>query len=283
MQELERVGGFERDVLVVAMPTGTGWMDPAAFEPLEYLHHGDVATVAIQYSYLKSWLSLLVEPELSVEAGRALFTTVYARWKDLPPDTRPRLYLYGLSLGAYSSQQSIRLHEIIDQSLSGALWVGPPFVSPLWQDLTAERNADSPPWRPQVDQGRLVRFTDGRDGMASRGEWGRVRIVYLQYASDPIVFFKQNSAVTPPDWMAAPRGPDVSPELRWYPMISFLQHVVDMGIGLLVPMGHGHLYAYTDHIVPWMEVTEPDGWTSDALDRLKAYFTMREHAPVAGD
>ena len=45
--------------LIVVMPTGTGWIDPAAMDTVEYLHGGDVASVAIQYSYLTSWLSLL--------------------------------------------------------------------------------------------------------------------------------------------------------------------------------------------------------------------------------
>ncbi|MBN9185939.1 MAG: alpha/beta-hydrolase family protein [Microbacterium sp.] len=33
-----------------------------AIDPIEYLHHGDIASVATQYSYLASWMSLLVEP-----------------------------------------------------------------------------------------------------------------------------------------------------------------------------------------------------------------------------
>ena len=44
LAEMIRVGAFERSVLVVAVPTGTGWMDPAATDTLEYLHrrrHGD--------------------------------------------------------------------------------------------------------------------------------------------------------------------------------------------------------------------------------------------------
>ena len=65
-----RVGAFDRSVLVVAVPTGTGWMDPAATDTLEYLHGGDTAIVAVQYSYLSSPLSLLVEPGFSA-ADRA--------------------------------------------------------------------------------------------------------------------------------------------------------------------------------------------------------------------
>src|SRR5690606_22042998 len=62
LQELIRMEAFERSVMVVITPTGTGWIDPAAMDTLEYLHNGDVASVAVQYSYLSSPLSLLVQP-----------------------------------------------------------------------------------------------------------------------------------------------------------------------------------------------------------------------------
>lgn len=276
VEELARVGGFNRGRLVIAMPTGTGWMDPAAFETLEYLHHGDVATVAIQYSHLSSWLSLLVEPEFSIDAGRALFVAVHEHWRTIPQDERPQLYLYGLSLGAYSSQQSMRMHEIIERPISGALWVGPPFVSPLWQTLTAERDPSSPAWLPRLDDGRLVRFTNGTDGLDSAESWGTLRIVYLQYASDPITFFTPGSATRPPEWMSPPRGPDVSSDLRWIPIVSFLQLVFDMAIALEVPIGHGHLYAFGDHVRPWVEVTQPQGWDAESLAALEHRLRLRD-------
>ncbi|WP_207099440.1 alpha/beta hydrolase [Paracoccus shandongensis] len=278
--ELDRIGGFGRSILVVAMPTGTGWLDPAAMTTLEYLHRGDVATVAIQYSYLQSWISLLVEPEYSAEAGRALFSAVRRHWLTLPPDRRPKLYLYGLSLGAYSSQQSLRLSEMIDQPFAGALWVGPPFVSPLWQTLTRERDPASPEWLPRMERGQTVRFTNGQQGLSAGDPWGGIRIVYLQYASDPIVFFDPRSAWHRPAWMEPPRGPDVSPDLRWYPVVSFLQLAFDMALALHVPMGHGHLYAYNDHIAPWMAVTQPQGWDAAGLDRLRRHF-LRLQASLA--
>ena len=47
LEELKRQGGFSRSVLVVIMPTGSGWIDPAAMNSVEYLHDGDIASVAI--------------------------------------------------------------------------------------------------------------------------------------------------------------------------------------------------------------------------------------------
>ena len=86
LEEMIRVGAFDRAVLIVAVPTGTGWMDPAAMDTLEYLHGGDTAIVAMQYSYLTSWISLLVEPGYGSAAGRELFRTVYGHWTALPRD-----------------------------------------------------------------------------------------------------------------------------------------------------------------------------------------------------
>ena len=62
-------------------------------DTLEYLHDGDTAIVGMQYSYLTSWISLLVEPGYGSDAARAMFRAVYAYWTTLPKDHRPRLYL----------------------------------------------------------------------------------------------------------------------------------------------------------------------------------------------
>ena len=273
LAEMIRVGAFERSVLVVAVPTGTGWMDPAATDTLEYLHRGDTAIVAVQYSYLTSPLSLLVEPGFSQQSGRALFRLVYAQWAALPEASRPRLYLYGLSLGAYGSEQSFRLHEVLADPFDGALWTGPPFATPEWRSATDERDPGSPEWLPIFGDSSLVRFTTQENALDIPGaRWGPMRIVYLQYASDPITFFSPSALYREPDWMDPPRGPDVSPELRWYPVVTFLQLALDMAVGLTVPIGHGHYFAPAHYVNAWIAVTAPEGWTPAEIERLKASF-----------
>lgn len=277
LRELIRVGGFERSVVIVATPTGTGWMDPAAMVPLEILHRGDVATVAVQYSYLSSWISLLVEPGYGVAGARATFDAVYGYWRTLPVETRPRLYLYGLSLGAESSDQSFNLLDIVSDPFDGALWVGPPYSTPMWRQVTAARNEGSPQIAPEIGDGSVVRFATQYVSPDIPGaEWDAMRIVYLQYASDPIVRFEMDSWRWPPDWMSEPRAPDVSPEMRWYPLITFFQLIFDNMIALAVPMGYGHLYAPEHHVEAWAEVTEPDGWTDEELQALKERLAVRE-------
>ncbi len=273
LDELIRVGGFERSTLLIVMPTGTGWVDPEGIDTVEYLHHGDIASVAIQYSYLASWLSLLAEPDYGAEAARALFRAVYGHWAALPKAHRPKLYLYGLSLGALSSEQSAELFEVIGDPYQGALWAGPPFPSRIWRKMTAERNPGTPAWLPRFRDGSYVRFTSQRNALPEAGDhWGPMRIVYLQYASDPIVFYDPYSFYRQPAWMAVPRGPDVSPDFQWYPVVTFLQLTLDMAMATTTPMGLGHVYAGEHYIDPWIAVTDVTDWSAADIERLKEKF-----------
>ena len=76
LEEMKRVGAFDRSILIVATPTGTGWIDSAAVDPLEIMHRGDTAIVGMQYSYLMSPLALYVEPDLAPESAEALVNIV---------------------------------------------------------------------------------------------------------------------------------------------------------------------------------------------------------------
>jgi uncharacterized membrane protein len=280
LAELVRIGAFERSVLVLAMPVGTGWVDPAAIDTLEYLHGGDVASVAVQYSYLTSVLSLFIEPELGTETAQALFNTVYDYWTQLPRDDRPRLYLHGLSLGALASQNSTTVYDVLADPFDGALWAGPPFSSPIWSRMTESRVPGSPAWLPRFGNSSAVRFMNQTGARDWEGlSWGPMRIVFLQYASDPIVFFSFDADWQRPDWLNAPRGPDVSPALNWYPVITFLQLALDAALAQTPPVGHGHVYAPADYIDAWVEVTQPEGWTEGELVALKAAIDPDKYAP----
>jgi uncharacterized membrane protein len=277
LAELKRTGAFERSALIVVVPTGTGWVDPAAMDTVEYLHHGDVASVALQYSYLTSWLSLLVEPSYGAEAGEALFKTVYGYWTTLPKDRRPNLYLHGLSLGALNSERSADLFDVIGDPFQGALWSGPPFASAGWKSATAGREPGSPAWLPRFRDSSVIRFTAQKNALDIPGaSWGPMRIVYLQYASDPVTFFDPHSFYREPDWMKQPRGPDVSPYLRWYPVVTMLQLALDMAMATTSPMGYGHVYAPEHYVDAWVAVTDPQGLAPGDVERLKAMVSKRD-------
>jgi uncharacterized membrane protein len=273
LAELKRIGGFDRSILIVVTPTGTGWVDPSSIDAVEYLHHGDVASVAVQYSYLSSPLSLLAQPEKGADAARALFLAIYDYWTTLPRDARPKLYLHGLSLGAMNSEKSAGLFEMIGDPISGALWSGPPFGSGLWRSVTDARNEGSTQWLPVFRDSRLVRFMNQKGSAApADAPWGPLRIVYLQYASDPIVFFDYRDAYRRPAWMSSPRGPDVSPDLKWFPIVSMLQIALDMAFATGTPIGYGHVYAPKDYVEAWAAVTGATDWSPQSRAGLAQYL-----------
>lgn len=273
LDELKRVGGFDRKVLVVATPTGTGWLDPGAVDTLEYLHGGDTAIVTMQYSYLPSWITILVDPNRSRDSATALFDAIYGYWKTLPKDNRPKLFLHGLSLGALGSAASADLFTVFEDPIQGGLWSGPPFASGVWARATRYRNPDSPIWLPRFRDGSMLRFTGRKNSLGEQGSrWGPMRFVYIQHASDPMTFFSPDLLYRRPAWVNGQRGPDVSPYLRWYPLVTFLQAAFDLPMATAVPHGYGHNFAAASYIDAWIEVTQPSDWTDGDTKRLKARF-----------
>jgi len=270
LEELKRLGAFERKVLIVASPTGTGWLDPGGHDTIEYMHDGDIATVAVQYSFLQSPFALIFETQSGLEQATATMQAVYRYWKTLPADSRPAFYAHGISLGAWSSMYSFDIFEIVNDPIQGALWTGPPFPSQLWNTATDARNADSAYVLPVVGKGQLVRFMSQFGGLdRDAGAWGRLRIAYMQYASDAIVFYEPRSVWRAPQWMREPPAPDVTPYLSFMPVVTQFQLVVDMILALNVPPGYGHSYAARDYIDAWVGVTAPAGWTAADTARLK--------------
>ncbi|RMX08842.1 hypothetical protein D8I35_02145 [Corticibacter populi] len=258
LRELQRIGAFERANLVIVTPTGSGWVDPESQKALEYVLHGDVASVSVQYSYLLSWLAMLSVPEYGVETAQAVFTTIYDHWRSLPRTQRPRLYLHGLSLGAFNSDQSHDLYQVISDPYQGALWSGPPFNTPTWRSVTAARNPGSPAWLPTFGDGSVVRFTAQKNTLdEAPTPWGAYRVVFLQYASDAVTFFDPQSLWRRPAWMQTPLGPDVSPDMRWIPVVSFLQLAFDLMVAVEPPKGYGHVYAFEHYADAWASLTTP--------------------------
>ncbi|QYC43633.1 hypothetical protein Nocox_30245 [Nonomuraea coxensis DSM 45129] len=267
VRELERTGAFRRPVLAVLGTTGTGWVDPSIPASLEYMYDGRSATVAVQYSYLPSWVSFLVDRERAARAGRALFEAVRARWAELPADSRPKLVLAGESLGSYALEHAFRDLGDLTARTDGAVFVGPPNVNPIWRHVTVGREPGSPVWRPVYEAGRTVRFaqTPGDLGRPP-GPWARPRVVYLQNASDPIVWWTPALILRRPAWLEGERGPGVNPRMKWFPLVTFWQVLVDMTSALSVPPGHGHRYN-ANVVDAWAAVAAPPGW--DAADSVR--------------
>lgn len=75
--------------------------------------------------------------------------------------------------------------------------------------------------------------------------------------------------------MTVPRGPDVSPELQWYPIVTMLQLALDMAVATHTPMGFGHVYAPEHYVDAWVAVTDVNDWSAEALARLKGQLAAK--------
>ena len=100
-----------------------------------------------------------------------------------------------------------------------------------------------------------------------------MRFVYIQHASDPMTFFSPDLLYRHPAWLRGKRGPDVSPYLKWFPVVTFLQVGFDLPMATSVPIGYGHNFAPANYIDAWIEVTQPTAWSNEDTDRLKQHFT----------
>jgi uncharacterized membrane protein len=275
-RELIRTRAFERDVLVLATTTGSGGLDPNGTDSVEYMHNGNTAIVGLQYSFRPSWLSLYVDQKAAKEVSLVVFETIHDHWRDLDPQTRPAFYLFGVSLGSYGSEASSTSVRAISDPIDGAVWAGPTFLNEEWVALTENRDEGSPAWLPIYDEGSVVRFT-GRENALDQpsARWGARRIVYIQHPSDPVSFFSFDLLLYEPEWLQGERSTEVSPDLNWYPGVTFWQVAMDLPMGGNVPPGYGHNLGASSYIDAWAAVTEPDGWTEAKAQDLKAHFAAR--------
>jgi uncharacterized membrane protein len=267
--ELERKGGLKRKLIGVATTTGTGWVNAAEADSLEYMFNGDTALVSMQYSYLPSWLSFLVDKENARQAGEALFEAVDEKVRALPEAQRPKIVVFGESLGSFGGEAPfLRPNNIIART-DGALFSGPTFNNTMRDFVTDNRDPGSPEWLPIFDDGANVRFAARADNLGRPDKpWGNPRIAYLQHASDPIAWWTPELLFAQPDWLREPRGYDVSKDMNWIPVVTFLQVAADMAVAVDVPDGHGHHYV-KDVVNAWAGVLQPPGWTPDKTERLR--------------
>ena len=277
-QELRRTGGLDRAVVAVATTTGTGWINEAEASALEYMYNGDTAIVSMQYSFLPSWLSFLVDKENARQAGQVLFEAVDEMIREMPEAQRPRLVVFGESLGSFGGEAPfLALNNLVART-DGALFSGPTFNNTIWEDLTRNRDEGSPMWLPIYDKGENVRFVAQPENFDRPDDpWGTPRVVYLQHASDPIAWWNVDLLFARPDWLHEPRGYDVSPRMEWIPVVTFLQVSADMAVAVEVPDGHGHVYVQ-NVANAWADILDPPDWTPEKTEKLRPLLRNDESA-----
>jgi uncharacterized membrane protein len=225
LAELERTGAFDRSVLLLVSPTGSGWVDQTLVEAAEFVTRGDIATCAIQYARYPSFLSIQ-----NVALGRSQFRLllwgVKQRLTGVPPEQRPRVLVFGESLGAWTSSDVLMFQGIKGfehYGIERALWVGMPWLA-KWSRSGMSRGSHT-----LVPAG-TVRVFDRYEQLAAldEEERDRLRAVVLSHDNDPIAVFGPDLLVQRPSWLANDeRGRGVPHEMRWIPLVTFMQTGID--------------------------------------------------------
>jgi uncharacterized membrane protein len=271
--ELDRTDAFSREYLAVVTTTGRGWVNQDVASSLEYLAGGNSAIAAMQYSFLPSPLAFIADRETPRLAGRALFEAVYERWSSFPENDRPKLLVFGESLGSYGGQDAFSGAQDMLARTDGALFVGTPNFTEQWRQITDSRDPGSPEIQPVIYGGQNVRFASSPDDLTppGLGPWESPRIVYWQHPSDPIVWWSPDLLLHKPDWLDEPRGEDVDKGMTWIPFVTFWQVTLDQVFSTDVPNGHGHSYG-PEAVYFWNQILDLND--QELADRI--YATLDE-------
>ena len=208
VDELERLGAFDRRRILVCSATLRGYVNPIAVLAEEHLSGGDVASVVVQYHDRRTLL-LPAKVPIAARTHRALLEELRRRL----PSGGAEVCVYGESLGAWASQNVFRrggVRALDEAGVARALWVGTPYFSRLPRLLaTGEVPSDA-----RVGTIRTKELV-GRGG-GDRG-W---RFVFLERRTDPVVLFSGVDLL----W----RRPDWLPPGRWTPGVTFIQLAFDL-------------------------------------------------------
>ncbi|MEZ5209714.1 alpha/beta hydrolase [Gordonia sp. PP30] len=202
-------GGAHQRAVVVAVPTGSGWVDGGAVRGFDERFGGSVRVLAVQYSAMPSWQAYVRSPERAGQSATALVAALSREIGTLPPGQRPRVYLYGQSLGATGAQVARRWAHEHRVPLAGTVLVGVPGGGASCRDDPS--------------------------------------CVVLNNPSDPVAALSWSLLWRPParnvfTGEAGPRPP-------WVPGLSLLATVIDLVGSRDVPAGFGHRYGTEQGLV----------------------------------
>lgn len=243
LAELERTGAYDRSHLLLVSPTGTGWVDQTVVEAAEFLARGDIATCAIQYGRFPSFLAVQ-KVGLGRIQFRLLLLGIRQRLMERPAERRPRVLVFGESLGAWTASD-----VVMSQGISGfdhygidrALWVGLPALA-KWS-----RNGMAAGANELVPEG-TVRVFDRHEQLAALDDDARQRLraVILSHDNDPIAALRPELMIREPEWLRGERGRNVPDDMPWTPVSTFLQVMIDAANAMVTVPGEfesfGHDY-----------------------------------------
>ncbi len=274
LAELERLGGFDRSTIVVAAPTGVGYVNYSFAEATR----GDCAIVVGQYALMPSALSLHLT-RAGEQQQRLILEGIHERLAALDPEVRPRVLHFGESLGAEVAldvaSEGTDAFEAL--GLQAGLYLGTPFRAELWERWAADPQA--------VDPRGLLGQVSRADEIPALPP--TVRHVQVIHHDDPITKFDPWMVVRAPVWMGAPerRPPGVPRETVFRPFMTFVIGLIDLKNGMnskpgqFVRVGHDYrieLCEAVRHVYDLPATDEQVARIEQALrDREREWATRR--------
>jgi uncharacterized membrane protein len=276
MDELIRTRAFDRRVLCLASPTGSGYINYVMAESLEYLTLGDCAIATMQYSMLPSSMSL-TRTALAIEQNRALMHAITGYLRGMPEGKRPRFVLFGESLGALTMQDVWRhrtVEAINHDFVHSSLYLGTPSATEF-----------AKAWRlnpSKVDPGGTIVEVDNMGEYLSMPDERRavLRHVLISHNDDPIPKFGTNLLLRRPWWLGPPqtRPAGVPKSSKWRPGTTFVLTAVDMVNAMEVVPGtfgrRGH--DYREDIAAFVSAAYALPATAGQMARIERALRDRE-------
>lgn len=245
IKELERTGAFERSLIMVISPTGTGYVNYVAVESAEYMTKGDMSSVAIQYSKRPSPMSLDRVPEGRWQF-KMLVKEIQKKLQEIPQSKRPKFVIFGESLGAWTSQDSFidqGTDGLVNAGIDKALWIGTPYGS-KWKSQVLDKKT-----RPDVEPVLVGSFDNfGEVDKLDQSTKEKLRYVMITHHNDGVALFGASLLYKKPDWLTDPekRPPTISKSQYYTSPGTFLLTLLDMKNSMNVIPGQfeasGHDY-----------------------------------------
>ncbi len=252
LEELQRTGAFDRELLVIVSPTGTGYVNYVFSESVELMSKGNCASVTIQYSLRPSPMSLDQVPE-GRDHFRMLVNLIHQEIKKRPKNKRPKIVLFGESLGAWTSQDAFvnsgtYMLEALD--IEAGFWIGTPAGSKWAKQVTSAERYDT-------DRKKVGVFNDfGQYKSLPPQNQKALKYVMVTHDNDPIPKFGGTLLVKQPEWLNenGQRSNAISKTMHWNTPRTFIQLMVDMKNALkpipgeFVSIGHDYRADIADFV-----------------------------------
>jgi uncharacterized membrane protein len=260
LAEMDRVGAWDRSMIMLCSPTGSGY---------------------IKYSKRPSPLSLFKVKDAR-EQNRLLWLAISARLRDRP-GPRPKVVLFGESLGAHTSQDVLLHWGTLGPEALGidrALWIGTPYASGWMHQVTGAA-------RPDVDPLLVARLNDF-DQLRQLPEEHRaaLRYVMVSHDNDGVTKFGVDLLSSMPGWLtdarptveivpgASPRG--VPARMRWRPVTSFLHGLMDMKNAQKMAGYRAWAHDYRPDLARFISAVYDLPATPEQLERIEQALRARE-------